>query len=155
MPGLRDVLRKTGNISEACCGLLGLTLLAICLFQIFMRVAFGKPVIWVFELSSVIVVYTIFLGGVVITVKDQAATVSLLVDRLPPTLQWLVSNAVALLVSAMGGALLYSIWTYGHLQGTYMMSNIPLGVEVLTYPVYVFGIILVCKGLVSLRRLDR
>jgi TRAP-type C4-dicarboxylate transport system permease small subunit len=140
------------NLCGTICGISGLVILIIALFQIFLRVTAQLPLPWVFELSALLAVYAVFFGSVVLIIKDNVAKVEYFVNHFPPTirvLSWFVS-LLAFLV--LGCVLIYGAIAYHKLLKAYTMSNLPLPSTLFSYPIMVFGFALVIRGLIMIRK---
>ncbi|MFN3936149.1 MAG: TRAP transporter small permease [Gemmobacter sp.] len=82
-------------------------MLAINLANILSRLLFDKGIIWVFPLTAVLFVWTIFLGFYVIYRRGSDITIDILTRRLPPRL----AAAIAALVAALSiGLMALILW---------------------------------------------
>lgn len=137
------------NIAEVICGLFGLIILIISIIQVILRVGYSIALPWVFELTSLLVVYSVFFGASAIILKKRAARVTFFLDMMPNSINIFFNFIIGLAMLIMGFALIVGGWEYKGILSTYMMSNIPLSSELFAYPIIIFGLTLSFQGVIS------
>ena len=137
------------HIAEFICGLFGLTILIISIFQVIMRVGYSIALPWVFELTSLLTVYAVFFGASTLILRRKTAQVTVFLDMVPDILKIILTflRAIALLI--LSYALIVGGWKYRGILSTYMMSNIPLSSELFSYPIIIFGFVLTYQSVIT------
>jgi len=136
-------------LAEFICGLFGLVILIISIFQVIMRVGYSIALPWVFELTSLLTVYAVFFGASALILRRKTAQVTIFLDMVPDIFKIILNflRTIALLI--LSYALIVGGWKYRSILSTYMMSNIPLSSELFSYPVIIFGIVLTYQGIIT------
>lgn len=76
-------------------------ILAIILFEIFMRSAFNKPTAWVHDLSGWLLVFYVFLGGAFALQRGFFVRVDILYLHFPPRLQAAIEIFIGTVLMAL------------------------------------------------------
>jgi len=142
-------------MTEFICGLFGLIILIISIFQVIFRVGFSLALPWVFELTSLLTVYSVFFGASVLILEKRTAKVTIFLDMMPNTINIFFNFIINLSMIIMGLALIIGGWEYKDLLSAYMMSNIPLSSELFAYPIIIFGFTLSFQGVISFSQVLR
>ena len=120
-------MSKLGRIWGWAAGLPLFALVLITIAAVFMRYVVGQPLQWTEEVSGLLMIWIIMIGGVAAEREDQHLTIPLLPDALPRRIGLLV-NIVAPLFSI--AVLLYMAWLAWQLasRAQYKLTQI-LGVS--------------------------
>lgn len=79
-----------GSFSSLACALLIFIMLAVCA-EIVMRYFLNAPILWVVEISEVILLYITFLGAAWLLRREGHVRIDMLLTRLPPKPQVLLN----------------------------------------------------------------
>lgn len=79
-----------GSFSGLACALLIFIMLAVCA-EIVMRYFLNAPILWVVEISEVILLYITFLGAAWLLRREGHVRIDMLLTRLPPKAQVLLN----------------------------------------------------------------
>lgn len=97
-------MRFFGKLAEFCAALALLILVVMTISAVFMRYFMGQPIQWTEEMSGLLMIWVVMLGGVVAERDRAHLTIPFMVDMLPATIKRIIATITAL---ASVGLLLY------------------------------------------------
>ena len=147
-----NVVLRFNNIIEVICGFLGLILLIICVIQVILRVSFALVLTWSFEASALLSVYFVFLGLSALILRRRTARVITFINIMPKFLNVFFNFIMNFSMVILGFALFIGGWEYKSTLSLWKMSNLPLSLGLLAYPIIFLGFTLSFQGFISFNR---
>jgi len=138
------------EISEVICGLLGSIILIMCIIQVILRISFKIALPWVYETTSLLGVYFVYLGISTLVLRGTLARVNIFLEMMPKFLNIFFNIVISLSTISLGFALIVGGWNYKGTLSLYTMTNLPLSAEMFLYPIIVFGFALSFRGFISI-----
>ncbi|WP_114194204.1 TRAP transporter small permease [Edaphovirga cremea] len=100
-------MRVFGKLAELCAALALFILVVMTIAGVFMRYFMAQPIQWTEEMSGLLMIWVVMLGGVVAEREKAHLTIPFVVDMLPAKIKTIVATLVSI---ASIGLLLYMAW---------------------------------------------
>lgn len=138
-----SIKKIISNFFTSICGFLGLSALFFSLLQIFFRVFLKIAIPWVFELLSIFMVYSSFLGASALVLKGKLIKVEIFTTKFPLKIKNIAFYLTQIVILLVGIFVIYGAIIYRKALSAYQMNSLPITAEIFVYPVIIFGITLV------------
>lgn len=147
--GRGSVLRGADFLS----GLVLLVIVVLSCLQVFMRFVLDAPLSWPEELSTLLLVWAVFLGSAVAVAREGHLRVDFVISRLSPTGARVVRSFAQLCVLAVAIAMCWSGWQFFKSTTGDTSTSLGYGRNLYYLPIALSGAAMVAASVINLARL--